>query len=303
MTTLLVIVFVSIAIAYVVVTAMIPERTKHSLFELRRRGDDDTIRRERLLEQVEAFREFVLAILVIAATGAALAAWQAWGFAALLGMVILAHPIGRLGIVGGFAGSLYARVEPSILGFVERRWEVAWFLAGKRRRPRDQALESPEQLLHLVEASGHVLDEEQRTIIRNGIHWHDTLVVDVMTKRGDVRTVKCTELLGPLVLDDLHRSGHGRFPVVRSSIDTIVGILDIASLLEVSGSKATPTAEQVMTLNPPRIEADEPLPAALALLQKSRQHMVIVVDGDGKTAGVITLADVTRSLLGKTGVK
>jgi putative hemolysin len=120
-----------------------------------------------------------------------------------------------------------------------------------------------------------------------------------MTKRKDIVSVKHTELLGPLVLDDLHRSGYTRFPVMRGTIDTVTGILDISQLLDVTVTKRSETVEKSMTSEVLHVEADEPLPVALDLLQKSHQHMLIVVDSDGKTAGLVTLSDITGSLLGK----
>lgn len=303
MTTLVAILFGVLAVAYVLVVAIRPVRTTHSIFELKRRGDEATLRRERLLGTVGAVRLCLLALLAVLAAAAAIAAWQGLGVLAAIALVVIAVPVSRIGLLARYVAKRYAAVEPWLLTTLEKWPLITWVTLETKHPLRDQRLESPEHLLHLVETSGQVLDDAQRIIITNGVHWHTTPVSDVMTLRTAVQSVKVGELLGPLVLDDLHRSGHNRFPVVRKGLDAVVGILDITDLLDLSASKSTPTAEEVMSPQAPRIEADEPLPSALAMLQQSRQHMLVVVDGDGKTVGLVTLADVTRSLLGKTGVK
>lgn len=303
MTTLLVILFVVLALAYVLVVAIVPERTKHALFELKRLGNEDALRRERLIPSIESLRLLVIAVLTSLMTIAAVAAWQGVGFLVVLVVLLLATVLARTKRIAGYAARLYGRLEPKLLATFERQSLLAWFIAPRYHQLRDNKLESTEQLLHLVETSGHILDDDQRTIIMNGIDWHTTVVADAMTDRTDIRSVKRTEVLGPLVLDDLHRSGHSRFPVIDRTIDSIVGILDITELLEVSTVNTTPTAEKIMSPQALRIEMHATLPDALALLQKSHQHMLIVIDDDGKTAGIVTLSDITGSLLGKTEVK
>lgn len=299
MTTLLVILYVIVTTTYVLVRAMAPERTHRSMFELRRLGDEATLRRERLLESVVAILRFKVALLAALLGILGVLAWQYWGLAVTLGVLLLAVPLSRVTFINRYAEKSYRSVEPYLLDAVIKYPVINWLLLGKRHDRRDQKLESPEQLLHLIETSGHVLDDDQRTIIRNGIDWHGTLVRSVMTKRSDIVSIKHTELLGPLVLDDLHRTGHNRFPVTKGGLDTIVGTLDITELLEIDSGKSSQTAEKAMSPQALRIEQDAPLPEALALLQKSRQHVLVVIDGGGKTVGLVTLSDITGSLLGR----
>lgn len=296
---LLVILFVMLAVAYVLVVAVAPERTPHSKFELKRLGNEVALRRERLLEVVFALRQFKLVLLAAVMILLATVSWQYWGIVITLLVLLLSAPLARVAVIKKYAARLYARSEPRLLDVITKWPVIKWLLLDRHYVFHDQKLESTEQLLHLVENSGHVLDDDQRMIIKKGIDWHTTQVRTVMTKRADIVSVKHTELLGPLVLDDLHRTGHNRFPVAKGGLDTIVGTLDITELLEVDSGKSSQTAEKAMSPQALRIEADAALPQALALLQKSRQHMLIVIDGDGKTVGLVTLADITRSLLGK----
>lgn len=303
MTTLLVILWLALLVTLVVVMAMRPRPSRHSWFELKRRGDEQALRRERLLGDVYALRRIITTTLIALLSLVALATWQWWSLLVMLFVALLVVPTTRIAFVRRTASRLYDRCEPSILRFVEKWLIVGWFGRYEKFSHHDSKLESVEQLRHLVESAGHILSDDQQRIVRHGLDWHETTVGEIMTRRQDIVSIKHSELLGPLVLDDLHRSGHNRFPVVKGTIDTVIGMIDITHLLEVTASVSSQTAEKAMSPRVLRIESHETLPAALALLQKSHEHMLIVIDEDGKTAGLITLADITGSLLGKTGVK
>ncbi len=299
MTTLLVIVWGLTAALLVVVLAMSPVRTHHSRFELKRRGDDATLRREKLLGDVLALRRVTTGLLLISLVFAGFGAWQGLGIASSLVLWIVAGAVCRWKPVHNVALKLYGRIEPSLLDTFERVPLLGNLLRAETYAPHDQKLESLEHLRHLVDTSGHILSPNQQTIVTRGFDWHTTPVSDVMTSTQDIVTIKRTELLGPLVLDDLHRSGHDRFPVTGKGVDDIVGILDVTQVLDVTGGKRSETVEKVMSGQVLRVQSDEPLPAALSMLERSHLHMLVVVDPDGNTAGVVTLADITGSLLGK----
>lgn len=300
MTTLLVIIWTLAAISLILVLAMRPARTHRSWFELKRRGDDAAMRREKLLGDVLALRRAVSGLLLVVLVFAGFGAWQGLGAGLSVALWLVSGAICRWKPVRSAAMKLYARSESSLLDAFERAPLLGSLLRAETYVPRDQKLESLDQLRQLVESSGHVLSADQQTIVRHGLDWHATAVAAVMTPVGEIASIKRTELLGPLVLDDLHRSGHDRFPVTgKGGIDDIVGILDVTQLLDITGGKRSETVEKVMSYQVLRIESDAPLPAALDMLERSHLHMLVAVDPAGKTAGIVTLADITGSLLGK----
>lgn len=298
MTTLLLIVWILVALSLIAPLAIHPERSKRSWFELKRRGDEATMRRERHFETVVRIRVVLMLCKVSVLTFLSFLLWQGWGVVVTIAFIVVATPIARLAPVRGISRRLYARIESKLLDAVEASSLLRWLMTVKRFAPKEEKLESQDQLHHLVESSLGILDGDQRKIILSGLNWHRTPVSSVMTKRQDIVSVKYTELLGPLVLDDLHRTGHTRFPVIKGTLDVVVGMLDISELLEIDAGRKSATVEKVMHPQALRIEADESLPAALALLQKSHQHVLIVIDGEGKTVGLVTLSDITGSLLG-----
>jgi len=299
MTLLLVIAWGLTAIMLTLVLAMRPIRTRHSWSELKRRGDQAVMRREKLLGSIKALRRVASGLLLIGLVFAGFGAWQGLGILLSLAVWLVAGVICRMQLVHTVAMKFYGRMEPALLDTFERVPLLGSLLRIETYTPHDLKLESLEHLRHLVESPGRVLSPDQQMIIKHGLDWHTTPVGAVMTPVDDIIRIKRTELLGPLVLDDLHRSGHDRFPVVGKNIDDIVGVLDITQMLDVTGSKRSETVEKVMSYHVLRIESDEPLPAALDMLERSHLHLLLVVDPDGKTVGMVTLADITSSLLGK----
>lgn len=304
MTTLLLIIWIVLVIGLIVSLAVRPVRTRSSHFELERLHDTAALRRERLLGGVFALRRVVILLVTVFASVLSVAVFGDTATLAMIIVIILAIPISRIRFVAATVQRYYARYEAQLLAFVEKNIIVGWFMLPGDKSPRDHGPESTELLTHHI-MTAPFLSDDQRTILTRGIDWHQTTIESVMTPRSRIASIRKGELLGPLVLDDLHKTGHSQFPVTKTkgNVDEIVGVLDVTDLLELTASRSSQTVEEVMVPKVLRIEADEALPAALAMLQKSHFHMLIVTNVDGKTVGLVTLADITTSLLGKTEVK
>jgi Mg2+/Co2+ transporter CorB len=298
MTTLVLILWLLLALMLLFVTAMRPLRTKHSSFELKRKGDAAALDRERLLGDVYAYRRTVAVLLVMTLTIIGWVLLQERGVLIVLVGLPFLMLLSRWGVVERPAMQLYEGQERHLLGFAARWPTFGWLLGSDRHPKSDQRLESTEHLVHLVESAGHVLSEAQQKLIKRSLSWHTTTVSDVMTPAADIVTVPGRELLGPLVLDDLHKSGHHRFPVVHGDVDHIVGMVNITDLLRVDAIQKSQTAEKAMTPIDVRMSPDTTLPGALKSLSAHHGQLGLVVDDDKKTVGLVSLEDILKALLG-----
>jgi CBS domain containing-hemolysin-like protein len=132
----------------------------------------------------------------------------------------------------------------------------------------------------------------------NGLEFSEKNVESIMTPRGVIESISKDELIGPLTLDELHRTGHSRFPVTAGDIDHVVGVLHIKELLTI-GSKDSETAGQAMEKRVFYINQDQTLEHALAAFLKTRHHLFVVVNGYRETAGIVTLEDCIEALIGR----
>jgi CBS domain containing-hemolysin-like protein len=157
---------------------------------------------------------------------------------------------------------------------------------------------SRNELQHLVDQSDGILSAEEKQLVVHSLSFSDKVVGDIMIPISKVVSIKKSELLGPLMLDELHKSGHSRLPVIASDVDHIVGILHLDNLLALD-TKRSVTAEKAMDSHVHYIRYDQTLPKALTALLRTHQHIFIVVDESRQTKGIITLNDVIEALIGR----
>jgi putative hemolysin len=121
---------------------------------------------------------------------------------------------------------------------------------------------------------------------------------DVMVPRPDVVGISvdmpATEALA-LVLD----SPYTRYPVYRESLDDILGILHIRALVSELERSGIEEVELESLLHPAYVVPEtKDLGALLNEFRRANQHMAIVVDEYGATAGIVTLEDLLEEIVG-----
>jgi CBS domain containing-hemolysin-like protein len=166
---------------------------------------------------------------------------------------------------------------------------------GFRQGPFSSEVELRE-LVDMASTSG-VVDEDERQMIHSVFELGDTLVREVMVPRPDV---VWTERDTPVdkVLRLALKSGYSRIPVLGESIDDIVGVAYLKDLVRAQADGPRPPLEQVMrpaAFVPDSKRIDE----LLKEMQAARNHMAVVVDEYGGTAGVVTIEDVLEEIVGE----
>lgn len=195
---------------------------------------------------------------------------------------------------------LYVRCEPALIRFIKKMQPVFSLI---RSAPEDTSdtfrrFDSPEELAGLIAQSADVLSDKQKQLLSSGLGFFDLQVRDGMTPRKNIVSVGKSEVLGPLVLDDLHKSGHSRIPVVARDIDHVVGVLLLRDLLIIDGDDRPRTVEKAMNSHVVHIRDTQPMHDALAVFLQTDAYIAIVTNGSDKTVGLITLGDIITALLG-----
>src|SRR6202007_1903896 len=68
-------------------------------------------------------------------------------------------------------------------------------------------------------------------MLMSALSFGDKLVRDVLIPKRVVDEVSADEAIGPVLTDELHKSGHSRFPVYDGKKDNIIGILYLRDLV------------------------------------------------------------------------
>lgn len=305
MTFILVLFTVIVFGVLIAVAGIVPRPTKTSKFELERRkanGDalaDYALHREALLVDILSLQRILSALLLVIFVALSIVA-----FGWLLGIIIsvfVALEYGRIARVDLWqrrAQKLYEQHEQAILDVVDEMSGLLRFL--RSITPVDDKevrLESRAELRHLVETAGTLLTPDEKKFITHSLTFNEKLVNKVMTPRGVIDSISQRELLGPLVLDDLHKTGHSRFPVVDGDIDHVVGMIHIQDLFTLDTKRST-TAGKAMEPRVFYIREDQTLKHALAAFLRTHHHLFVVVNEFRETVGLLSLEDVIETLIG-----
>ncbi len=286
---------------------MRPKHSEFSLFELERRDESgdksakNTLAREKLLIDVISLQRVLVALLLVA-----IALLSVVNFGWLIGIfvslftVIEYGSIARLRIFRNWSQKLYKRAEASILNFIQKTPYIFSLLRStpEGNEAHSQRIDSRAELQHLVDESGNVLTPDEKKLVVHSLSFGDKLVNTIMTPRNMIDSIKKSEFLGPLALDDLYKTGHSKLPVISSDLDHVVGVLYLQSLLALD-IKHSMIAEKAMEPKVYYIRQDQTLQHALAAFLRTHCHLLIVINESRGTVGLLTLEDVIEALLGR----
>ncbi len=155
---------------------------------------------------------------------------------------------------------------------------------------------SEAELRDLV-AHSDVLDGEERRLIDEVIAAGDRHVRELMVPRTEVDFLDAAA-----TLDEAARlvgdCRHSRFPVIDGSHDDVVGFVHLRDLLiRPEGDRTRTVGELARPLR--TLPASKRLLAALSEMRREGDHLALVVDEYGGTAGIVTLEDLIEELVGE----
>lgn len=146
------------------------------------------------------------------------------------------------------------------------------------------------------EQADNRIERAELEIARSALMFGDKLVGDVMTPRRVVKTVSANDDLGPVLMSELHNSGHSRFPVFNDKEDNVIGTLFLRDLVN---AKAGGKVKDKMVPKALYLHEDQPLHDALQAILKTRHHLYVVVNSFEEYVGIITIEDVMEQIIGE----
>jgi CBS domain containing-hemolysin-like protein len=156
------------------------------------------------------------------------------------------------------------------------------------------------ELVDYAEASA-VIESGERAMIHSVFEFGDTIAREVMVPRGDVVYIERYKNLRQ-TLSLFLRSGFSRVPVIQANLDDIVGFAYLKDVVrrdfDDPDVEFTQRVDEVMR---PALYVPEskPVDALLSEMQASRQHIAVVVDEYGGTAGLVTIEDLLEEIVGE----
>src|SRR2546421_3883292 len=152
--------------------------------------------------------------------------------------------------------------------------------------------------LHVSEEAGGI--EEQEHQMSHGIlAIGDKTVREIMIPRTDIVAVDREAQLREIVkLFKQHR--HTRMPVYEENIDHVLGLIHTKDLLLFYTLSSSQKFDMVKVLRPIEFTPQQKkVDELLNEMRTKKQHMMIVVDEYGGTAGMVTLEDLLEEIVGE----
>jgi CBS domain containing-hemolysin-like protein len=162
------------------------------------------------------------------------------------------------------------------------------------------AVHSPEEIRLLVEQSeeGGALEKEDAALIDAVFEFSEKNAREVMTPRTDIVALDVTATL-PEVVETVAESGLSRFPVYEETIDDIIGVLLVKDLIPVLASKDQTFSLRSLIRPPHFVPGSREVEDVLSDFKHRKEHMAIVLDEYGGTAGVVTMEDLLEEIVGE----
>ncbi len=174
-------------------------------------------------------------------------------------------------------------------------------ICGGKVTSAQDSLVSPEVLetLDNVADSQEILEPDDREMIARILDMPDKVVREIMVARTDM---VCLEIGTDAseVLQTTIACRHTRIPIYEETIDNIVGILHVKDMLDCwAEEKPIILSELIVGHTPFFTPESKKISELFRELREHKQHIAIVVDEYGGTAGIVTLENIIEEIVGE----
>jgi putative hemolysin len=144
------------------------------------------------------------------------------------------------------------------------------------------------------------IEPGERDLIHRAFHLDDISISDIMVPREGIVAVP-HDIREDAFMELIETKKYSRYPVYEQSPDRIIGFVhakDLLLLKSPAPGKKRLTIKSILRRPTFILESRNALSVFLQF-QKNKSHIGIVVDSEGKTAGMVTLEDMLEELFGE----
>ena len=188
---------------------------------------------------------------------------------------------------------------------LNRSSQIVLRVFGQKSGHMEEPVHSPDELRMLVEQSQEqgALERQDAALIEGVFEFSEKNAREVMTPRTEIVALALDATLEE-ALAAVNEGGFSRYPVYDDTIDNIVGVVLAKDLLRVVGARLVTRGTEPFTIAgvmrdvhvvPGSREVEE----VLSDFKRLKEHMAIVLDEYGGTAGIVTMEDLLEEIVGE----
>jgi magnesium and cobalt exporter, CNNM family len=158
-----------------------------------------------------------------------------------------------------------------------------------------------EELKQMISESeeGGVLEPPEREMLESVFDFGELLVRQVLIPRTEIVAIEADTKLDEIIAAVTQHT-FTKLPVYEDDLDQIIGILHVKDLLRVmSQPDCQNTTAREMARDTLYVPETLPVNDLLHQFRHNRQHIAIVLDEYGGTAGLVTLEDLLEEIVGE----
>ena len=196
----------------------------------------------------------------------------------------------------------FAWVTTPFTSFLNKSSQVILRALGQEKAGSEEAVHSPEEIRLLVEQSQESgqMQAHDADLIDAVFEFSEKNAREVMTPRTELVALPVEATLSE-VLGVVQDTGLSRYPVYDESIDNIIGVVLAKDLLKLLAPRANTEAFDLPSVMRPVhvIPGSREVEEVLADFKRLKEHMAVVLDEYGGTAGVVTMEDLLEEIVGE----
>ncbi len=171
---------------------------------------------------------------------------------------------------------------------------------GQKGENPDENVHSAEELRMLVEQSQEVgvLQAQDADMLEGVFEFSEKNAREVMTPRTDIDALDITSSLEE-TLALVEDRGRSRYPVYDDTIDNIVGLVLTKDLIPILHHPPEHFDLRAMMRPVHVVPGSREVEEVLADFKRLKEHMAIVLDEFGGTAGLVTMEDLLEEIVGE----
>ncbi|CAG9621797.1 hemolysin family protein [Sutcliffiella rhizosphaerae] len=174
-------------------------------------------------------------------------------------------------------------------------YPITWLFVTKKVEPTVTE-EDVMALVEIGEEEGTFLTQEKE-LLHNAIAFDDIVVKDILTPRTDVVAIS-KETPIEEIKEIFIKEQFSRLPLYEESIDNITGVISYRNFF--AQYVISPHFSPIdIARNPFFVYGSAKVSNLLKELQTSQNHLAIVLDEYGGTAGIITIEDIIEEIVGE----